>query len=223
MQELSGNSRTSDAYVRLKADIRENRMQPGHLEPEPEIAARMGMSRTPVHEALVRLQAEGLVELVPRRGARVLAIRVEDMREIYEILGALEPEAAAGLAARNPSSAELKPLELTLEEMSDALERDDLDRWAYADDEFHQTLLELHGNRRLTSVVNSLLDQSHRARMVTLRLREAPIVSTAEHRVIFEFLRRGDPDGAREAFHRHRQRTASELISILENYRLPQL
>ena len=50
-----------------------------------------------------------------------------------------------------------------------------------------------------------------------------PIISTAEHKVIFEFLKRGDADGAREAFRRHRQRTAAELISILENYRLPQL
>ncbi len=223
MQDQIGNSRTTDAYVRLKGDIRENRMPPGYLEPEPEIAARLGMSRTPVHEALVRLQAEGLVELVPRRGARVLAIRVEDMREIYEILGALEPEAAAGLAARNPSGTELLPLEKTLNAMSKALENGDLDGWANADDDFHQTLLELHGNKRLSAFVNSLLDQSHRARMVTLRLREPPIISTAEHKVIFEFLKRGDADGAREAFRRHRQRTAAELISILENYRLPQL
>ena len=145
------------------------------------------------------------------------------MREIYEILGALEPEAAAGLAARNPSCTELLPLEKTLNAMSKALENGDLDGWANADDDFHQTLLELHGNKRLSAFVNSLLDQSHRARMVTLRLREPPIISTAEHKVIFEFLKRGDADGAREAFRRHRQRTAAELISILENYRLPQL
>lgn len=223
MQIERTKSRTDEAYARLKSDIRENRMPPGYLEPEPELAERLKMSRTPVHEALIRLQAEGLVELIPRRGARVLAIRAADMREIYEILNALEPEAAARLAARNPTNAELAPLDAATEEMTLALEEGDLDKWAAADDRFHKTLLRLHGNRRLASFVGSLFDQAHRARMVTLRLREPPIVSTAEHRIIVEFLRRGDADGTREAFRRHRERTSTELIAILEEYRLPQL
>ena len=223
MHVLSGKSRTDEAYSRLKSDIRENRMPPGYLEPEPELATRLGMSRTPVHEALIRLQAEGMVELVPRRGARVLPISAEDMREIYEILKALEPEAAARLAAQNPDERALAPLDAANDAMTAALEDGDLDAWAAADDRFHQTLLRLHGNRRLAQFVSSLFDQSHRARMVTLRLREPPIISTAEHRVILEFLRRGDVDGTRDAFRRHRERTSSELIAILENYRLPQL
>ncbi len=223
MHVLSGKSRADEAYSRLKSDIRENRMPPGYLEPEPELATRLGMSRTPVHEALIRLQAEGMVELVPRRGARVLPISAEDMREIYGILKALEPEAAARLAAQNPDERALAPLDAANDAMTAALEDGDLDAWAAADDRFHQTLLRLHGNRRLAQFVSSLFDQSHRARMVTLRLREPPIISTAEHRVILEFLRRGDVDGTRDAFRRHRERTSSELIAILENYRLPQL
>ncbi|NNJ69536.1 MAG: GntR family transcriptional regulator [Boseongicola sp.] len=216
-------SRTDEAYRQLKDDIRTNRLAPGHLEPEPELAARLGMSRTPVHEALIRLEAEGLIQLIPRRGARVLPISPDDMREIYEILNALEPEAAARLAARHPSQAEIEPLDRATQEMSDALEKGDLEGWAEADDKFHQTLLKLHGNKRLAAFVGALFDQSYRARMVTLRLREPPIVSTAEHRVILEFLRRGDAEGTRDAFRKHRQRTSAELISILENYRLPHL
>ncbi|MBT8460119.1 MAG: FCD domain-containing protein, partial [Boseongicola sp.] len=150
-------------------------------------------------------------------------ISAEDMREIYEILNALEPEAAARLAARSPSAEEIAPLDVATDDMTKALEDGDLDAWAAADDRFHQTLLRLHGNQRLATFVDALLDQAHRARMVTLRLRESPIVSTAEHRVILEFLRRGDADGTREAFRRHRERTSAELIEILENYRLPQL
>lgn len=217
------HSRTDAAYLRLKGDIRENRLPPGYMEPEPELAQRLGMSRTPVHEALIRLQAEGLIELVSRRGARVLPISAEDMKEIYEILNALEPEAAARLAARNPSQKEIAPLDAATQDMTNALEKGDFDAWAAADDRFHQTLLNLHGNKRLAAFVGSLLDQAHRARMVTLRLREPPIISTAEHRVILEFLRRGDAEGTRNAFRRHRERTSAELIAILENYRLPHL
>ncbi|SMX23461.1 GntR family transcriptional regulator [Boseongicola aestuarii] len=223
MKSVKSISRTDEAYARLKDDIRANCLAPGHLEPEPELAARLGMSRTPVHEALIRLEAEGLVEIVPRRGARVLPISADDMREIYEILTALEPEAAACLAARQPSEKEIDPLDQATQDMTDALDKGDLDRWVEADDRFHQTLLRLHGNKRLAAFVGALFDQSHRARMVTLRLREPPIISTAEHRIILEFLRRGDAEGTREAFRKHRQRTSVELISILEDYRLPHL
>lgn len=212
-----------DAYVQLKEDIRSNLMPPGFQAPEPEIAERLGMSRTPVREALIRLEAEGLVELIPRRGARVLPIKAEDMQEIYQILTALEPDAAAHLAARKPTFDDLAPLREATDEMEQALEAGDLDRWAEADDRFHITLLELHGNRRMQSFVSALYDQAHRARIVTLRLRELPVRSTQEHREILDRLATGDVEGTRAVFRQHRERAATELLKILENYRLPQL
>lgn len=216
-------SRVGDAYARLKEDIRSNLMPPGYQAPEPEIAERLGMSRTPVREALIRLEAEGLVELIPRRGARVLPIKAEDMKEIYQILTALEPDAAANLAARGPSEEELAPLREATDEMAEALEAGDLDRWAAADDRFHITLLELHGNKRMQAFVSALFDQAHRARIVTLRLREAPVRSTQEHREILDRLAAGDVEGTRSVFRQHRERAAGELLKLLENYRLPQL
>lgn len=216
-------TRVQDAYAQIKQQIRTNRMAPGFLAPEPEIATRLGMSRTPVREALIRLEAEGLVELIPRRGARVLPILASDMQEIYEILTALEPEAAANLAGQSPSETELAPLVNATHDMEEAVKDKDLDRWAEADDRFHRDLLELHGNRRLSDFVGSLFDQAHRARMVTIRLRDLPVKSTQEHREVLEFLRKGDPSGVRRVFREHRQRAANELLAILENYRLPQL
>lgn len=223
MATVTKSTRTDDAYDQLKDEIRSNRMPPGFLAPEPEIALRLGMSRTPVREALIRLEAEGLVELIPRRGARVLPIHADDMREIYEILTALEPEAAANLASRKPTDEELAPLEKATSEMESALAEGDLDKWAAADDRFHRQLLELHGNRRLAEFVSALFDQSHRARIVTLRLRDRPTRSTTEHREILEQLRAGDPEATREVFRSHRARAARELLGILESYRLPQL
>lgn len=216
-------TRVGDAYARLKEDIRSNLMPPGYQAPEPEIAERLGMSRTPVREALIRLEAEGLVELIPRRGARVLPIKAEDIKEIYQILTALEPDAAASLAERRPSAEELAPLRQATDEMAEALEAGDLDRWAAADDRFHITLLELHGNRRMHAFVSSMFDQAHRARIVTLRLRETPVRSTQEHREILDRLADGDVEGTRRVFRQHRERAATELLNLLENYRLPQL
>ena len=214
-------SRVADAYAQLKDEILSNRMPPGFQAPEPEIALRLGMSRTPVREALIRLEAEGLVELIPRRGARVLPIRADDMREIYEILTSLESDAAAALARRTPSADQLLPLSTATHDMENALKDEDRDAWAEADDRFHRTLLELHGNRRLRSFVQALSDQAHRARIATLRLRDMPKRSTEDHRDILEALKAGDEDGARDAFREHRKRAAAELVGILE--KLPQL
>lgn len=223
MDKAAKATRVEDAYERLKEEIRTNSLPPGYQAPEPEIAMRLGMSRTPVREALIRLEAEGLVELIPRRGARVLPVRPDDMREIYEILTSLEPDAAASLAARKPGNDELKPLEQATSDMEAALEDGDLDKWAEADDRFHLTLLELQGNRRLKGIISSLFDQAHRARIVTLRMRDLPVKSTEEHRQILEHLRQGDAEAARKAFRGHRQRAADELIGILEKYKLGQL
>lgn len=223
MPEKPKSTRVEDAYTQLKQEIRLNRMPPGFQAPEPEIALRLGMSRTPVREALIRLEAEGLVELIPRRGARVLPIQYDDMREIYEILTSLEPDAAANLAARHPTAEELAPLSEATDRMEQALAEGDLDAWAEADDQFHIHLLELQGNRRLREFVGALYDQAHRARIVTLRLREPPVRSTREHREILDALLAGDSGGARRVFRQHRRRAANELLKILERYRLPQL
>jgi DNA-binding GntR family transcriptional regulator len=216
-------TRVDDAFERLKEEIRTNRMPAGFQASEPEIALRLGMSRTPVREALIRLEADGLVELVPRRGVRVLPIRLGDMREIYDILTALEPEAAAKLAASKPSAKDLAPLEQATSDMESALRAGDLEAWAEADDRFHLTLLDLQGNQRLKTIVSALYDQAHRVRVVTMRMRGAPTKSTQEHRAILEHLRQGDAAATRKVFKAHRQRAAKEMLSILDKYKLEQL
>lgn len=190
---------------------------------EPELALRAGVSRTTIREALIRLASEGLVEMIPRRGARVLPLRADDMREIYQVFTALEPEAAASVAASKPNAKDLEPLVKATEAMEQALKDSDLDAWAAADDFFHRTLLDMNGNKRIGQFVSSLLDQVHRARMITLRMRDVPTRSTAEHRELLGFLRSGDAENARRCFRGHRERAASELLSILEKYRLAQL
>lgn len=216
-------TRVDDAYTRLKEEIRTNRMPPGFQATEPEIALRFGMSRTPVREALIRLESEGLVKLIPRRGARVLPVNVNDMKEIYEILSSLEPDVAASVAAQKPTAAELRPLEKAASDMEKAIAEENLDAWADADDRFHDHMLDLHGNRRLREIVLALKFQVYRTRIVTLRLRNKPLKSNDEHREILDHIRNGDTDAAREAFRAHRQRAARELISCLEKFKITHL
>ena len=219
----AGASLVDAAHEQIRRRILDNVWPPGHRALEQEVALALGMSRTPVREALVRLQSEGLVEVVPRHGMRVLPVSPVDMREIYEVLTALECMAAELLGRRRPSDAELQPLLRASEAMDRALGDDDLDAWASADEQFHRQLLELAGNRHLQATVMNHWDRAHRARMFSLRLRPKPVNSTREHMQLVERLRAGDGEGAAAVNRAHRERASRELLAIFEHYKLAQL
>jgi len=220
---LNTTSMVDAAYDQLRRRILDNDWPPGHRALEHEIATEMGMSRTPVREALMRLQNEGLVEVIPRHGMRVLPVSGNDMQEIYQILTALECMAAELLAARKPSAKELEPLVDATKAMDKALRADDLDAWAAADERFHAHLIELAGNRQLQATVLNYWDRAHRARMFTLRLRPKPVNSTKEHMQMVERLRAGDAEGAARVTRAHRERARHELVTIFERFRLAQM
>jgi DNA-binding GntR family transcriptional regulator len=219
----SGLSLVDAAYEQMRQRILDNVWPPGHRALEQEVALALGMSRTPVREAIMRLRNEGLVEVIPRHGLRVLPMSPADMREIYEILTALECMAAELLARRRPGEAELRPLVQATKAMDKAIKADDLDAWAAADERFHAHFLELAGNRQLQTTVMNYWDRAHRARMFTLRLRPKPVNSTKEHMQMVERLRAGDVEGAVQVTRAHRARANAELIAIFERYRLQQL
>jgi DNA-binding GntR family transcriptional regulator len=222
-QELDNMPLVEQAYQEIRARILDNLWSPGYQALEQEVALALGMSRTPVHEALMRLQQEGLVEVAPRRGMRVLPVSPTDMREIYEILTALECMAAEILGKRKPSAIELRPLVEATGAMEAALGRDDLDAWARADETFHQALVKLAGNKMLLDTVMGYWDRAHRARMFTLRLRPKPVNSTQEHMQLVDMLAAGDGAGAALVNRAHRERASRELLAIFERYRLQQL
>jgi DNA-binding GntR family transcriptional regulator len=213
-------SRVTEAYDAIRRRILDNVYAPGHQALEGTLADELGISRTPVREALIRLAHEGLVEVVPRHGMRVLPVSAHDMHEIYEVLTALESAAAEALALRRPTDAELKPLVDATRDMTRALKADDLDAWAMADERFHQGLVELVGNRTLVDAVARLGDRVHRARMFTLRLRPKPVNSTQDHMALLERIRAGDAVGAVDVNRAHRARATRELVAIFERYRL---
>jgi DNA-binding GntR family transcriptional regulator len=211
------------AYQALRQRILDNVYPPGHQALEQALAEALGISRTPLREALIRLQKEGLVEVIPRHGMRVLPVSPEDMRQIYEILAALESMAAELAAKRKPSDAELAPLEQASRDMARALKADDLEAWAEADERFHRHLLALSGNRLLAETVLNFWDRAHRVRRFTLRLRPKPAHSTKEHMALVERIRAGDAAGANDVNRAHRERASVELLAILERFRFQQL
>lgn len=213
--QATGTS-TVSAYATIKRKIMDNEFAPGMQMPEQQLADHLGLSRTPVREALIRLSQEGLIEVIPRHGMRVMPVSVKDMKEIYEVLVSLEPMATELLAERRPDREEVHRLIEACDEMEAALENDDLGTWAKADEKFHFELVQLCGNRRLAAMVMGVWEQSHRARMITLRLRPKPFESTREHRAVVGAILAGDAVQARELYRQHRSKAANAMISIIE-------
>ncbi|MBE0703741.1 MAG: GntR family transcriptional regulator [Afipia sp.] len=212
-------SLVESAYVALKAAILSNTFPPGYQAAESDVASQLGMSRTPVHEAAIRLQAEGLVAVQPRKGILVCAISSSDIREIYELTIALEGMAAEVLALQTPSATKNKILgRLSAEtrSMETALKTDDLDRWAAADDQFHRILTGECGNSRLARMAGTIRDQTHRTRLLTLRLRPKPLNAATEHRAIIEAIRTGHARAASENAAEHRRRASQIMIPLLK-------
>jgi DNA-binding GntR family transcriptional regulator len=206
------------AYRLLKQKILDSDYPPGEHVLEQDVAAELKLSRTPVREAFVRLEQEGLLEIVPRHGIRISVLSPSDMRELYEVLTALEPAAVELLARRRPSDQELAPLVSACDAMEATLASKRLKAWAAADEAFHYNLAQLCGNRRLAAIIMTMWDQAHRARMFTLALRPLPKRSTEEHRAVVDAIRVGDVTEARELYAAHRRRGGDEMMTIIERH-----
>ena len=193
---------------------------PFQMLSESALSDQLGVSRTPVREALLRLQSEGLVRVEPRRGMVVLAISPAEMAEIYDVLTALETMAAQTLARLAPEAERMRPLWQAVEDMDAALAADDLDRWADADEHFHRSLVEVCGNARLAQTALTFRDQIRRTRHLTLRLRARPVRSNESHRNLLRLIEAGDAEAAFATHRALRQRAGQELLDILRRFRL---
>lgn len=214
-------SSTQRAVAELRGMIFRGELPAGSDHLEAELAERFGMSRTPVREAALILESQGLVELRPRKGVRVLPVSAEDMREIYDILTELESLAADQAARQGYSAKDLEALEGAINDMDRALALADLEAWADADDRFHAELVRLGRNRRISMIVGMMSDQVRRARALTLFMRPLPTQSNQDHRHVLDAIRKGDPEAAHQIHHAHRRKAKEMLIQLLEKYRLP--
>ncbi len=186
-----------------------------HLE--TELATRLGMSRTPVREATLMLQAQGLLEVQPRKGIKIKSITVQDMADIYELLTALECLAAKRAAEAGFVNKELKAMRDTIKEMDSALAAQNREAWAEADEAFHRELLRLGGNKHIENIVKMVNDQIRRARAITLNMRPLPTKSNKDHRKLCQAILKGDAAMAVDVHRRHREAASELLVGILNS------
>jgi DNA-binding GntR family transcriptional regulator len=203
------------AYDEIKRMVLDNRVHGGEYLLEEDLARSVGVSRTPVREALVQLQNEGLITIVPRRGVRIVPLTVEDIREVHDIMQWLESQAAHALATREDRAPFVKELRRHVTEMRRALTRGDLDAWARANDRFHMGLVASAGNGRLVRICGNLLEQSHRVRMFTLRLREPPSRTTDAHTSMLKAIEEGDGEKAVAIQVANKKAWLAELMEIV--------
>lgn len=193
------------AFETLRARILSGELPAHATLREQALAVELGVSRTPVREALRRLDAAGLVEFVPNRGATVLAWTVEQMRETYFMRAALESR-AAGLAAARIGAEDLQLLELLIERMDDFILATDaagIDSLAVLNAQFHQTVVVASGSAQLLALTESV----SRVPMMESRFRtngrEYRARSNHQHRDILSALASGDALWAEVAMRSH--------------------
>lgn len=209
---------SESAYRVIRDAVVKNVLAPGFFASEREVAERFGLSRTPAREALLRLRDEGLIEVLPRRGIRVLPLSITDVREIHQIARALELEAALTLAAQDQTAEELAEIFADVEAMEQAIENDDRNAWVAADTRFHLAIVSRSQNPRLIQSYNSLRILTDRARLFALHLRVLPVQSTREHRAMLEAIVSGELGEIAELYRSHWERTTNEMIEIIRNF-----
>jgi DNA-binding GntR family transcriptional regulator len=207
---LTSVSAADRAYAYVKGGILARRFAPHDLLSEGQLAGAVGASRTPVREALLRLQGEGLVRLLPKRGALVLPVTVDEMADVMETRRLVESFAARKVLSHQPSAALGLVLERHLDAMRAAMKAHDVAAYVQADRDFHLGIVAATGNEIITSLYRSLRERQ--LRMGTVNLLDgtgtdvdpARMQSTlAEHEQIRDALNAGRADAVVKAIGAH--------------------
>ncbi|MBI4081718.1 MAG: GntR family transcriptional regulator [Candidatus Lambdaproteobacteria bacterium] len=211
----------ADEVTRVLRDaILEGRLLPGRRLTEPELAQQLGVSRTPIREALRELEHEGLLQRVPGRGTIVAEISSQDVEEIYAVKSALESAAVRSACARI-SGAELAELERLLQRMKALAEAGDLLPYSRISREFHELLIRSSGNRWLEETYRTLDVRIQQLRIYALATPSRPRVSVAEHEAILAAVRQRDAAAAEGLIRDHVERAGALLSRTLRERGFP--
>ena len=189
-------------FESLKHSIIRGKISPGEWLVESHIAETLGISRTPVREAIHKLEREGLIERQPRGGFTVLGLDRDDIEETFGIRSVLEGYAAR-LAAVKHEAQELKDLENKIDEFQKALDRKKMNLLPAINTEFHDLLYSLSKSPKLINMINALRDQIYRYREMILKERKFATTSNLDHKNMLKYIRKRDAEGAERLVRDH--------------------
>lgn len=200
----------------LRRAILKGELKPGERLMEIKLANRLGVSRTPIREAIRKLELEGLVIMVPRKGAQVAQITAKDLNDVLEVRRGLE-ELAIKIACERISDEQVKQLEQASRRFEDTIDTNDITALAKADVEFHEIIYQATNNRRLNQLLNNIREQMFRYRIEYLKDANARKILVAEHDAICEALKNNDVIKAHGYMCLHIDNQQKVIMQSLEN------
>lgn len=186
----------------LRQAILRGELKPGERLMEIHLANQLGVSRTPIREAIRKLELEGLVMMIPRRGAEVAQITEKSMNDVLEVRRALDA-LCVELACERITPEELDNLKEACGKFEQATQAGDIQEIARADVALHDIIVQATGNQRLIQLVNNLAEQMYRYRFEYIKDASQHKRLVEEHRIIYESIRKKDKKTAAEAAKTH--------------------
>ncbi len=205
----------NQAYQELKRIILERQIPPGGKLNEGDLAKALGISRTPIREAINRLEKEGLLKIIPQRGAFVVQFTEKDIYELFLIRENLEG-LAAYLAAGKMNERDLSRLESSVEGFSEPFDEKEIRRYAREDFKFHQTVVQFSEAQRLINLISTLHDYIRIFRLTTIGLSGRMKTSLDEHRELLQAFRERKPEEAERRMREHIRHVRDGVMENIE-------
>ena len=196
-------SLAEQAYEAIKERILSLELRPGQFVNEKELCAQVGMGRMPVHQAVHRLMADGLLRVIPRKGIIIGADSLNEVLAALEARGAVEPNIAE-LAAERATPAQIRQMEKLLKQSRKFADQRFRREFMNLDRLFHAAVAEAAGNRMLVDAQRPLQERSARIwSLIVMRHPDGLRMTQDEHEAVFDAIRRGDRDAARREMQVH--------------------
>ena len=205
-------------YETLREAIRTGALRPGERLMEIQLAEELGVSRTPVREAIRKLELERFVVMLPRRGTYVANLSLKDINEVFEIRAALDG-LAAGLAAERITEEELELMERLLVEIAEHIDQRDNQKIVEADEAFHDILYRASRNERLVGIIYNLREQFTRFRSVSINYPGRLQNTLEEHRQLVEAIAQRNAETAQQKAREHIENAEQTLLLEMDQLR----
>lgn len=193
-------------------------LKPGERLMEIQLAEELGVSRTPVREAIRKLELEGFVIMIPRRGTYVADLSIKDVNEVFEVRTSLDV-LAAGLAAERITDEELEQMERLLVQIGEYIEQGNMERIVEADSQFHDILYQASRNDRLVGIINNLREQLTRFRSMSMSYPGRLKNTLEEHGRLVEAIAARDVELAQQLATQHMENSEQTLLMDMNERR----
>ena len=199
----------------LREAILKGELQPGERLMELQLASKLGVSRTPIREAIRRLEQEGLAVTMPRKGAEVARMTLKDMEDVLEVREALD-ELAARIACAKINDEQLENLKSIRDEFKKSLDSGDVKKIAEEDVRFHDAIYEATDNAKLIALTNNIREQMYRYRVEYLKDQNNYPILIAEHDAIVNALEQRDKEMVTAEMHTHVVNQAVAVKAVIQ-------